>query len=295
MKKNLNFKIINSWIRICGLLLLVFLIIAGYFYFFLTPLESELRVIFLDIGQGDAILIQTKTKNILIDGGPDREIIYKLDQYIAAHQRKIDLMILTHPDGDHLNGLVEVLRRWPVDNFLETGIKGSSPAYLDLQRLISERDLPVYYSVNLKKIVLSPDLEMEILWPLNSGNNLIKEDPNSLSLVLKLSHQDNTFLLTGDADHEVEEKILDIYPCLESLVLKVGHHGSKYSSGLSFLQKVKPTYAVISVGQDNNFGHPSLRVLDNLQQVSAQVLRTDQKGDIIFESNGQNLNLKTAR
>jgi competence protein ComEC len=295
MKKNRNFKIINFWIKICALLLLVFLIIAGYFYFFLTPLQSELRVIFLDIGQGDAVLIQTKRKNILIDGGPDREIIYKLDQYIPPYQRKIDLMILTHSDGDHLNGLVEVLRRWPVDNFLETGVKGSSPAYFDLQRLISERKVPVYYSANLKKIVLGPDLEIEILWPLSLENNLIKEDANSLSLVLRLTHQDNTFLFTGDADHEVEEKLLNIYPNLESSVLKVGHHGSKHSSSLNFLQKVKPAAAVISVGRDNNFGHPSLRVLDNLRQIVAQVLRTSQKGDIIFTSDGKSLNLKTTR
>lgn len=295
MKKNLNFKITNFAIRACGLLLLISLIIGSYFYFFLSSSREELRVIFLDIGQGDAILIQAGTKNVLIDGGPDRQIVYKLDQYIAAGQRKIDLMILTHPDQDHLNGLVEVLRRWPVKNFLETGVKSSSPSYFELQRLIAERDLPVYYSPNLRRIILGPNLTLEVLWPLNVGENLIQEDPNFLSLVLKLRHQDNTFLLTGDADHEVEKKLLNLWPQLESMVLKVGHHGSKYSSDLNFLQKVKPAYAVISVGADNIFGHPSLRVLDNLQQISAQVLRTDQKGDIIFESNGQTLNLRTER
>lgn len=295
MKKKLNFKIINFAIKACGLLLLASLIIGGYFYFFLSSSQEELRVVFLDIGQGDAILIQTKTKNVLIDGGPDRGIVYKLDQYIAAHQRKIDLMILTHPDGDHLNGLVEVLRRWPVKNFLETGVKSSSPSYFELQRLIAERDLPVYYSPNLRKIILKPNLILEILWPLRVEENLIQEDPNSLSLVLRLRHQDNTFLFTGDADHEVEKKLLNLWPQLESVVLKIGHHGSKYSSDLSFLQEVRPAYAVISVGADNTFGHPSLRVLDSLEQISAQVLRTDQKGDIIFESSGKSLNLITER
>jgi competence protein ComEC len=295
MKKKLNFKIINFAIKACGLLLLTSLIIGGYFYFFLSSSQEELRIVFLDIGQGDAILIQTETKNVLIDGGPDRGIVYKLDQYIAAHQRKIDLMILTHPDGDHLNGLVEVLRRWPVKNFLETGVKSSSPSYFELQRLIAERDLPVYYSPNLRKIILKPNLILEILWPLRVEENLIQEDPNSLSLVLRLRHQDNTFLFTGDADHEVEKKLLNLWPQLESVVLKIGHHGSKYSSDLSFLQEVRPAYAVISVGADNTFGHPSLRVLDSLEQISAQVLRTDQKGDIIFESSGKSLNLITER
>jgi len=268
----------------------------GYFLFFVSPLSTELRVVFLDVGQGDAILIQTAQQNILIDGGPDKNIIKKLDQYIPLTKRHIDLMILTHPDGDHLIGLVEVLRRWSVGAVVESGIKSFSPAYIEFNSLIESKNIKRYIINTPQKMVLKDNLFFDFLWPFSK--ELIKDnegDCNFLSLVAMLDYEDNDFLLTGDATEETEKELMLQELDLKADVLKVGHHGSKYSSGLNFLKEVKPEYAIISVGEDNSFGHPSLRVLDNFRKVNTEVLRTDKKGDIIFLSNGQTLTVKTER
>jgi len=294
-KKNKS-KRLDKTILIVGTLLFISLIILGYFLFFVSPLSTELRVVFLDVGQGDAILIQTAQQNILIDGGPDKNIIKKLDQYIPLTKRHIDLMILTHPDGDHLIGLVEVLRRWSVGAVVESGIKSFSPAYIEFNSLIESKNIKRYIINTPQKMVLKDNLFFDFLWPFSK--ELIKDnegDCNFLSLVAILDYEDNDFLLTGDATEETEKELMLQELDLKADVLKVGHHGSKYSSGLNFLKEVKPEYAIISVGEDNSFGHPSLRVLDNFRKVNTEVLRTDKKGDIIFLSNGQTLTVKTER
>ena len=286
----------NKLIFVIGLLLFINLVILGYFLFFVSPLSTELRIVFLDVGQGDAILIQTAQQNILIDGGPDKNIIKKLDQYIPLTKRHIDLMILTHPDGDHLIGLVEVLRRWSVGAVAESGMKSFSPAYIEFNSLIESKNIKRYIINTPQKMVLKDNLFFDFLWP--SSKELIKDnkgDCNFLSLVAMLDYEDNDFLLTGDATEETEEELMLQGLDLKADVLKAGHHGSKYSSGLDFLKEIEPEYAIISVGKDNNFGHPSLRVLDNFRKINTEVLRTDKKGDIIFLSNGQTLTVKTER
>jgi len=289
-------KFVSTSILIIGILFFINLIILGYSLFFVSPLLTELRVVFLDIGQGDATLIQTPKQNILIDGGPDKNIIRKLDQYIPLTKRHIDLMILTHPDGDHLIGLVEVLRRWSVGAVVESGIKSFSPAYIEFNSLIESKNIKRHIINTPQRMVLKDDLFFDFLWPFSKElieNN--KGDCNFLSLVAMLNYQENDFLFTGDATKETEEELIlqNINPKAD--VLKVGHHGSKYSSSMDFLKEVEPEYAIISVGEDNNFGHPSLRVLDNFRKINAEALRTDKKGDIIFESNGQKLTVKIQR
>jgi len=289
-------KFVSKFILVIGIFFFINLTVLGYFLFFVSPLSTELRVVFLDVGQGDAILIQTAQQNILIDGGPDKNIIKKLDQYIPLTKRHIDLMILTHPDGDHLIGLVEVLRRWSVGAVVESGIKSFSPAYIEFNSLIESKNIKRYIINTPQKMVLKDNLFFDFLWPFSK--ELIKDnegDCNFLSLVAMLDYEDNDFLLTGDATEETEKELMLQELDLKADVLKVGHHGSKYSSGLNFLKEVKPEYAIISVGEDNSFGHPSLRVLDNFRKVNTEVLRTDKKGDIIFLSNGQTLTVKTER
>lgn len=286
----------NILILAIGILLFVSLVVLGYFSFLLSPLSTELRVVFLDVGQGDAILIQTPQQNILIDGGPDKNIVRKLDQYIPLTKRHIDLMVLTHPDGDHLIGLVEVLRRWAVNAVAESGIKSFSPAYIEFSSLIESKKIERHIINAPQRMIFKNDLFFDFLWPsLEELTDDSEGDCNFLSLVLMLNYGDNNFLLTGDATQETEEELISQNLNLKANVLKVGHHGSKYSSGMDFLKEIDPEYAIISVGENNNFGHPSLRVLDNLKKIQAEVLRTDQKGDIIFESNGQRLIIKTER
>ncbi len=279
-----------------GLLLLINLIILGYWFVLFNGnvLEDDLRVVFLNIGQGDAALIQTSQQNVLVDGGPDKNIIYKLDKYIPFYNREIDLMILTHLDSDHLTGLVEVLKRYSVEKVIHNGLKNYDSIALEWEKLILEKNIPqqiVDIPLNIK---LDEQVLIEFLWP---SQDLIKEskgDDNFTSLVFKLTHGNNKFLFTGDIPKEAEEVLISTEKDLKADVLKAGHHGSKYSSTMEFLSKVKPKYGVISCGE-NNFGHPSLRVLKNLENIGAEILRTDQLGDIIFLSDGQHLILTSEK
>jgi len=275
-----------------GVLLLINLIILGYWFVLFNgnvP-EDNLRVVFLNIGQGDAALIQTSQQNILVDGGPDKNIIYKLDQYIPFYDREIDLMILTHLDSDHLTGLVETLKRYSVKKIISNGLKNYDSIALEWERLIQEKNIPQQIVDIPLNIEFNNQILIEFLWPSQSLIKESKGDDNFTSLVFKLIHGDNKFLFTGDVPKEVEGALVATKEDLKASVLKAGHHGSKYSSAMEFLNKVKPKYGIISCGK-NSFGHPSLRVLKNLENVNAEILRTDQLGDIIFLSDGQDLKL----
>jgi competence protein ComEC len=301
MRINVNYfsKVILSKRKIliysiAGLLLINLIFLA---YFLILPAEKQappdlkenIKIIFLDVGQGDAALIQTGDRqNILIDGGPDKGIIYKLDQYIPFYARQIDLMVLTHPDPDHLNGLIEVARRYEVKNFVYNGVDDES---VDYRQFLNDLDL----KNTVKKIVWQGEKidfqngYLEFIFPFESVKGINFKDDNPGCLVFKLVVGEKKVLFTGDASQEVEKELLGKNIDLSADILKVGHHGSKSSTSLNFLQKIKPTFSVISVGAENKYGHPNLRVLKNLESVKSQILRTDQLGDIIFEINGANL------
>lgn len=294
--KQKQFKIV---IYVVGGLLIINLIIIGYWSVLvdLAPVgQDQLRVIFFDVGQGDAILIQTPQKqNILVDGGPDKSIVYKLDKYIPITRRRIDLMILTHADLDHLTGLVETLRRYKVNSIIDNGVEDSTLAYTQWRGLIQQKNISRTIVNGPKTFILGDELSIQFLWP---HQDLIKEsfgDDNFTSIVFKLIYNDISFVFTSDATHETEQALIETNYDLSADVLKAGHHGSKYSSGIEFLNMVKPIYGTISVGAENRFGHPSLRVLKNLTSIGTHILRTDEKGDIIFISDGQNLESKTEK
>ena len=278
---------------IAGVLVVV-LVVLGFVLF--GARNQELEVVFLDIGQGDAILIKTPGgQNVLIDGGPDKSVVYKLDKYLPFHNRQIDLMILTHPDNDHVTGLVEVLKRFPVKRILSTGVLNPTSSYLswleevereESEQIVARRELVINFGQGVK---------MTILWPEKNLWGQVIEDTNFNSIVARLDYGETSFLLTGDAPIEVEEILIDEGLDISADVLKVGHHGSKGSTSKKFLEAVQPEFGIISCGRDNKFGHPTYRVLKNLENIGAKTLRTDQSGDIIFTSNGRILRLKTER
>jgi len=277
------------------------LVFLGYFYFVqnqeIKPVpvltqEKNLKIIFLDVGQGDAILIKTpEKKNILIDGGPDKSIIYKLDQQLPFYERKIDCMILTHSDPDHLNGLVEVLKRYQVEQVFYNGVDDMDSTYLEFLKEIEEKKIKKEI-VWLGKFIELDGLKLEILFPFENLSGQSFKNDNEASMVFKLTLGQVKILLTGDATKKVEEQLIKSNLDLKADLLKVAHHGARDATSLEFLENVKPTYAVISVGK-NRFGHPSLRVLRNLEKIKTQILRTDKLGDIIFETDGKELKLKT--
>lgn len=282
-----SFLKMKKWlIFVIGGVLILSLFLIYYF-----SSEKNLKIIFLNVGQGDAILIRTvKGENILIDGGPNKNIIFKLDSYIPFYERKIDLMILTHPDPDHLNGLVEVLKRYPTRKVFYNGVKDNDLIYSEFLKIIEEKKIEKEV-VWLGKNFEFKNGKIEIFYPFENLSGLEFKNDNDSSIVFKLTYGKIRILFTGDATKKIEEKLIENNLDLEAEILKVAHHGSKDSTSLNFLEKVKPIYAIISVGE-NKFGHPSLRVLKNLEKIKTKVLRTDQLDDIIFETNGVDLKLK---
>jgi len=244
----------------------------------------------LDVGQGDAIFVRTPDNvSVLVDGGPGDNILQSLGPVTGFFNRKIDLLILTHPDADHLEGLIPVLRRFKVKAVLRTDSVKESAAFAKFEELIRQnnvQDIKIYQG-DIVKLGAASDLY--VLWPPRGELNQSK--PNESSLVAELAHGNYEFLLTGDIGSATESKILaSVKPeFIEAEVIKVAHHGSKYSSSLPFLQLARPRVAAVSAGQNNLYGHPTPEVLARLQEVGAQILRTDLSGSIKFLIGGRGL------
>lgn len=254
--------------------------------------QQYLEVTFLNVGQGDAIFIETPSKKqILIDGGPDSQILEKLGKEMSFYDRTIDLIILTHPEKDHLFGLIEVLKRYKIKNILWTGVVKDMAEWEEWNKLIEEEDANIRIAEAGDRIVLeNPSIFFDVLSPIENEDGNELEDSNDTSIVLSLTIGKNKFLFTGDASFKTEKQLIE--KDIDSDVLKIAHHGSKISTSEQFLGKVSPSIAVISVGK-NNYGHPAEELLARLDNFNIEVLRTDEDGDIKIISNGENLKLIT--
>ena len=249
-----------------------------------------LEVVFFDIGQGDAIFIETpEGHQILIDGGPTSAILEKLGQEMPFWDRTIDLVVLTHPEHDHIAGLIEVLKRYDVDCVLWTGVVRDTGEYKEWKRLLKEEDAEVKIATLGQKIV-TPEAYFDILHPFEDLEGKEAKNTNNSSIALRLVFGENSFIFTGDLYKSIERQITDRGLYISSDVLKVGHHGSKTSTREEFLEKVNPKIAVISVGKDNRYGHPHPEVLEVLDKYGITVLRTDRDGDIKIISDGSEIN-----
>jgi len=264
--------------------------------------NEKTKIIFLDVGQGDAMMIDTLgDTQILIDGGDGKDILNKLGEYLPFYDRKIELVIMTHPDKDHLGGLVEVLKYYEVKQILETGIKCEKAICEEWDRLIKEKNIPVKYA-EFGQRIKTGNIEMAVLHPFKNLENKEVKNSNNVSIVLKLvvnnslfeigkdnekkifrqAQDDNIILLTGDAGFPVEKNLISQNINLESKILKVSHHGSKYGTSNEFLKSVKPEKAIISVGK-NSYGHPAKELLNRLKNINIEIFRTDEVGDWILE------------
>lgn len=272
------------------LLLVVVLVWYAVFYF---DAHQGLLVTFLDIGQGDSIFIEAPNGNqILVDGGPGDKILAKLGQALPFWDRSIDLLILTHTHADHLDGLLEVLKRYQIGAVLESGASYSLPEYEEWHRLLKEKNVPIIIAQRGQKIIFAGSEvgELDIFSPFENFVGVSLKNPHDANIVSRLSYGKNSFLLMGDAEKPLEYRLLWADSgILKSDVLKVGHHGSKTSSAEEFLQAVSPKIAVIQVGRKNRYGHPTQEVLDRLSSLGIKILRTDLDGDINFVSDGFSL------
>lgn len=254
--------------------------------------SRDLMVDFLNIGQGDSIFIETPgNQQILIDGGPDSKILEKLGKEMPFYDRTIDLIILTHPEKDHLVGLLEVLRRYKVKNILWTGVVRNTVEWQEWISLIKKEKAEIRIAKIGNRIILkkeNPKIFIDILNPADGLNGKELKDSNDSSIVVDLTVGKNSFLFTGDIGFAVEKQLAK--ENINADVLKIAHHGSKYSSSEDFLKAVLPKLAIIEVGE-NNYGHPTNEVLARLNNFGIETLRTDKDGDIKIFSDGNNLKI----
>ncbi|MBI4359314.1 MAG: MBL fold metallo-hydrolase [Candidatus Nealsonbacteria bacterium] len=274
-------------------IVLVGLNLFAWGWVFQESRSSFLRVIFFDVGQGSAVLIETPQKTqILVDGGPGPQIVERLGQALPFFDRSLDLIVSTHPDFDHLAGLVEVLKSYRVGAVAGTGVRGQTAEY---EEFLAEAERERADQIVLKKgqvLRAGSDLKIEVLAPLEDFAGREVKDYNRSSLVLKVSYGQTDFLLTGDSPVSVEKELVEkMRDKLDIEVLQVGHHGSQSSTSQAWLEATSPEIAVIQVGQKNKYGHPSQEVLEKLKSYGIKILRTDETGDIRFLSDGYAISL----
>lgn len=257
---------------------IVTLFSSGYFYLTSQP-DGLLHVFFLNVGQGDSILIKTPSgKNILVDGGPAKKVLLELNETLPWNS-VLDYVVLTHPDRDHIEGLIAVLKRYRVKRVLTTGVYKKDYFSQSFLKLIREKEIPVILAEAKADITFDDGVIFDILFPF-SQHMEISDATNQTSLVAEVIYGKNEILLTGDADASVEEKLIQAADSLDTDILKVGHHGSKTSTSEAFLRTTSPAIAVISVGKENTYHHPHPSVMKKLSRCNLQILRTDQDGRI---------------
>ena len=244
--------------------------------FSLNKNSKQLAVHFLDVGQGDAILIRTpEGQNILIDGGPDNNLLYQVANHLPWWERTIDYLIIAHYHTEHYVGFLDLLDKYQVKNILVTANLPNDFLYYQWLEKLKEKNINPSVVKAVESFVLSPDLNWRVL--LADSQH---EDLNENSIVIKLSYKDTDFLFMGDLPTEGEEKLLASVFNLDSEILKVAHHGSKYSSSEEFLKAVSPEICVIQSGLDNKFNHPHPEAISRLQDLGCQIKNTQDLGTI---------------
>lgn len=242
---------------------------------------GALEVHVLDVGQGDSIFMVSPTgKQVLIDGGPNLATLRGLGKYMPFFDRSIDLLVLSHPDLDHIASFPEVLRRYQVKSVLMTGIDTSSSRYQEFLSLLPRENAQILLSDKTDTIDLGDGVKLSVLWPKESLYNVRPKSPNNTSILLRATFGSSSLLFTGDMELPEENAIVKAGIDLNADILKIAHHGSKTSTSTGFLLKVNPSLAIISVSATNTYGHPHPIVMNRLRHFGIPVRMTSQEGDI---------------
>lgn len=249
-----------------------------------NSIERPLEVVFLDVGQGDAIYIETpKGSQILIDGGSTQAVLRELSKVVPFWDRSIDFVIATHPDADHIGGLVDVFEAFQVSYVMDTELKRDTPTAKAYERAVELEGVEKITPTRGTRITLDGNVVITVL----SQEVVAASNTNEASIVVRLDYGESSFLFTGDATKETERELLSLHRSLDADVLKVGHHGSNTSTSSEFVSAVSPNIAVISVGKNNSYGHPAPEVISTLESQNVKILRTDELGTIRLESDGR--------
>jgi len=272
------------------------------FVFFEFP-NDRLQIRFCDVGQGDGTIISKKFNQIVVDGGVNNKILECLNKMMPFWDSKIELVVLTHPQDDHVTGLVELIKRYNIGLVIANGTVGESKEAKEFFEWVEKKDINVFVPKATDRMVID-GIEFEVLWPRdrvvnegfdaektiingqNRSDKITVNDVNELSVVLRMKYGKFVGLLTGDLGTREEQAMLRTGVLTDVVLLKVGHHGSKYSSALEFLRVIKPDLAVISAGKNNSFGHPTEETLARLESVGARIERTDERGDVVVVTDG---------
>lgn len=272
-------------VRMARIWVLAFSIAATALLLYWSFPSRVLTVAFLDVGQGDAIFIEGPTGvQVLVDGGATPAVLRELGRVMPWYDRSIDAVVATHPDLDHIGGLVDVMRRYRISVFLEPGVPHTTAAWRRLEEEVAASSSRVLARRGMR-LMLGGGAYADILYPEGDTSRM---DPNDASVVMRIVYGKAAFMLTGDAPIFVERELVSVYgDLLASGVLKAGHHGSKTSTSPGFVSAVQPTYAIISAGKDNRYGHPHSEVLHTLLEEGAHILGTYDRGTIRFVSDGK--------
>lgn len=248
---------------------------------------GEMRLHFIDVGQGDSILIEAPNgQTMLIDGGT-KGAGKKVVDYLTAQQiSELHYVVATHPDADHIGGLISVLQSVPIHQFIDSGKVHTSATYEEMLTLIHSKNIPFHVPQTGDFIDVDEALTIEVL---SADENA--QDNNEASIVLKMTYDQFSALLTGDAGIEMEEQMM-LTQNVSATVLKAGHHGSNTSSSRQFIEQVRPEVAILSYGQNNSYGHPHAEVIESLRQVNSKIYGTAESGDIVITTDGKNYEVR---
>lgn len=292
-KKLKTFFVEYGKVTACSLLLSASL--ASMWFIFLEISPSKLKVSFLDIGQGDAILITTPSgKQMLIDGGPTNKILEELSHQVSYFDRTLDVVVATHPDADHVTGLIPVLEKYSVHTIVLSPSEGQTGIYEDAKKYTHREAAKIHIGAAGDVIDFGDGVIAKILYPSKKYIGK-KDDTNDASVSMVIIYGSHSFLLTGDLATTREQALISTELPRNITVYKVGHHGSKYSNGEQLLSYIKPEYSVISAGKENKYNHPNPEALDRLQKYSKEVLSTIDKGAITFVTDGRQIKVTTQK
>lgn len=251
---------------------------------------DKLYVHFLDVGQGDSILIELPNNETMLIDAAESEQTDKIINYIHNQgYDQLDYVIATHPHNDHIGGMSTIINNFTVNDFYMTTVTSTTATYENMINALNAKNTATHTIAANETILSTNDLLIEVVAP-NTIENI--DDMNNASIVIKLTYGNNVFLFTGDAEKQEEDSIWTNIKCD---VIKIAHHGSDSSTTNNFLQKTNPSYAVISVGQDNAYNHPSDTILNRLTARNITTFRTDIDGDIIFTSDGKNITVESQK
>ncbi len=285
----------KNYFKYWKIISVVLILSADIFIWYVISCEAPTRyltVAFLNIGQGDAIYIESPTRNrMMIDGGPPRAVLNELRKVMPFYARSIDTLLVTNPDTDHYAGFIDVLNQYQVTRIIEPGTQSTSQTYKEFEKIILEKSLPKLITHRGMLIDLGGGAEITILFP---DHDVSQEKTNDGSVIAQLRYGSTSVMLTGDAPNKTEERVLELDGNkIKSTVLKAGHHGSRTSASETFIAAVQPEYAVISAGKKNRYGHPHDETLDLFKKLRVKVFGTYDKGMITMKSDGNKVTIST--